>query len=108
MEIAGPMRPLVSDLILKRFEHPGEVQDLGLGRFELVRLTGVVVGRSICLPGWRWSVHVRPKFGRERCDTEQLGLMINRRGRDGVRGWSDACRRLLPRPASTSRLVGAR
>jgi hypothetical protein len=83
MEIAGSMRPLVSELLLKRFEEPDEVQDLGLGRFELVRLGAMAVGRAICLPGWRWSEHVRPRVGRERCDIEHLGLVIASAGATG-------------------------
>jgi hypothetical protein len=76
MEIGGSLRPLVSEAVLKRFERPDEVRDMTLGRFEVVRLGGMVIGRATCPPGWRWSKHVGRKLGQERCQIEQLGLVI--------------------------------
>ena len=35
--------PLVSAAVLKRFEHPDEVRDMTLGRFEIVRLGGMTL-----------------------------------------------------------------
>ena len=58
MKLGGPLTPLVSEVLLKRFEQPDEVRDMTLGRFEVVRLGGMTIGRTICLPGWRWSDRV--------------------------------------------------
>jgi hypothetical protein len=37
------------------------------GRFEVVRLGGVTIGRATYEPGWRWSQHVGPTVGAARC-----------------------------------------
>jgi len=36
-----------TDVILKRFEQPDEVRVLAKGRFELVHLGGLTIGRAI-------------------------------------------------------------
>ena len=36
---------LPADVILKRFESPDEVRDMVKGRFELVRIGGMTIGR---------------------------------------------------------------
>ena len=41
--------------ILRRFESPDEVRVFPKGRFELVRLGGMTIGRATYAPGWRWS-----------------------------------------------------
>ncbi|MDE2236126.1 MAG: cupin, partial [Gammaproteobacteria bacterium] len=33
-------------------------------------------GRATYQPGWKWSVHVGPELGQERCSVEHLGLVI--------------------------------
>ncbi len=48
------------DVILKRFEEPDEVRDMMKGRFEIVRIGGLTIGRATYEPGWRWSEHVGP------------------------------------------------
>ena len=47
------MDPRAQAMILKRFERPDEVRPMTLGRFELVQLGGMTVGRAIYQPGWR-------------------------------------------------------
>jgi hypothetical protein len=49
------------DVILKRFESPDDVRDFEKGRFEIVRLGGLTLGRATYQPGWKWSVHVGAK-----------------------------------------------
>ena len=63
-------------MILKRFEHPDEVREMAMGRFELVRIGGMSIGRATYQPGWRWSEHVGPKLGRDRCHIEHVGLVV--------------------------------
>ena len=48
-----------TDVILKRFEQPDEVREFPLGKFELVTLGGMTIGRATYQPGWKWSVHDR-------------------------------------------------
>ena len=64
-------------LVLKRFDAPDEVRDMPLGRFEVVRLGGLTLGRATYLPGWKWSVHVGPSVGAERCSVEHVGLVVS-------------------------------
>lgn len=64
------------DVILKRFEQPDEVRILEKGRFEVVRLGGMTIGRATYEPGWKWSKHVGPGLGQERCSVEHLGLVL--------------------------------
>ena len=66
-----------TDVILKRFERPDEVREMTRGRFELVHIGGMTVGRATYEPGWRWSEHVGPTVGAERCTVEHVGLVLS-------------------------------
>jgi len=63
-------------MILKRFDQPDEVREMMLGRFELVRLGGMTIGRATYKPGWRWSEHVGPDRGLQYCEVEHVGLVL--------------------------------
>lgn len=69
---AGPV-----EVILKRFETPDETRDLERGKFELVHLPGLTVGRATYQPGWKWSQHVGPALGLTRCSVEHVGLVLS-------------------------------
>jgi hypothetical protein len=62
---------------LKRFEHPDEVREFDKGRFEIVHIGGMSIGRATYQPGWRWSEHVAPLAGTPMCTVEHLGLVIS-------------------------------
>lgn len=64
------------NVILKRFETPDEVRLFPKGRFELVMIGGLTIGRATYEPGWKWSVHVGPTAGAERCTVEHVGLVL--------------------------------
>ncbi|HEX3158691.1 MAG TPA: cupin domain-containing protein [Gemmatimonadaceae bacterium] len=68
---------LPPDVILKRFETPDEVRAMEKGRFELVRIGGLTIGRATYEPGWRWSEHVGPGVGATRCTVEHVGLVLS-------------------------------
>jgi quercetin dioxygenase-like cupin family protein len=63
-------------VILKRFETPDEVREMKLGRFELVHIGGLTVGRATYQPGWKWSEHVGPGLGQSRCQVEHVGMVL--------------------------------
>jgi quercetin dioxygenase-like cupin family protein len=65
------------DVVLKRFESPDEVREMVKGRFELVTLGGMTIGRATYEPGWRWSDHVGPGVGATRCSVEHVGLVLS-------------------------------
>ncbi len=64
------------DVILRRFERPDEVREMVKGRFELVRIGGLTIGRATYQPGWKWSEHVGPSVGADRCSVEHVGLVL--------------------------------
>ena len=64
------------ETILKRFEAPDEVRTFLKGRFELVSIGGLKIGRATYEPGWKWSTHVGPAVGAERCTVEHVGLVL--------------------------------
>jgi quercetin dioxygenase-like cupin family protein len=63
-------------VILKRFEQPDETRQLERGKFELVHLGGMSIGRATYQPGWKWSQHVGPGLGLARCSVEHVGLVL--------------------------------
>ena len=65
------------EVILKRFDKPDEVRTFELGRFELVSLGGMTIGRATYQPGWRWSTHVGAALGVAHCTTEHVGLVLS-------------------------------
>src|SRR5713101_1752182 len=70
---------IMSDVILKRFEQPDEVRTFDKGKFELVNLGGMTIGRASYEPGWRWSVHVGKSTGAKSCMVEHVGLVLSGR-----------------------------
>jgi hypothetical protein len=66
-----------SDVLLRRFESPDEVRPMVKGRFEIVRIRGLTIGRATYEPGWKWSEHVGPGVGATRCTVEHLGLVLS-------------------------------
>jgi hypothetical protein len=64
-------------VILKRFEASDEVRVLEKGRFELVHLGDMTIGRATYEPGWKWSDHVGPSVGATRCRVEHVGLVLS-------------------------------
>jgi hypothetical protein len=67
------------EVILRRFEAPDETRVLEKGKFEVVRLGGLTIGRATYEPGWKWSVHVGPGVGAVRCTVEHVGLVLTGR-----------------------------
>ena len=64
-------------VILKRFDAPDEVREFEKGRFEIIHLGGVTIGRATYEPGWRWSRHVGPSVGESYCRVEHVGLVLS-------------------------------
>lgn len=68
---------LQQEVALKRFEKPDETREFEKGKFEIVRIGGLTVGRATYQPGWKWSEHVRPLAGTDFCNVEHVGLVIS-------------------------------
>jgi quercetin dioxygenase-like cupin family protein len=67
----------VIDIILKRFESPDEAREMVLGKFEIVRLGSMTIGRATYQPGWKWSEHVGPSVGATHCTVEHVGMVLS-------------------------------
>jgi quercetin dioxygenase-like cupin family protein len=65
------------DVILRRFETPDETRLMEKGKFEVVEIGGLTIGRATYEPGWRWSEHVGPMAGSKLCTVEHVGLVIS-------------------------------
>ena len=65
------------ETILRRFEAPDEVRVFPKGRFELVRIGAMTIGRATYQPGWKWSVDVGAATGQSRCTVEHVGLVVS-------------------------------
>lgn len=65
------------DIILKRFESPDEAREMVLGKFEIVRLGSMTIGRATYQPGWKWSEHVGPSVGATHCTVEHVGMVLS-------------------------------
>lgn len=66
----------MADTILKRFEDPDEIHEFPKGKFEVVQLGGMKIGRATYEPGWKWSKHVDPKAGTALCEVEHVGIVL--------------------------------
>ena len=63
--------------ILKRFESPDETRHFPKGKFELVNLGGMTIGRATYEPGWKWSEDVGNALGEDFCTTEHVGMVVS-------------------------------
>lgn len=58
----------MAGLEVREFAEPDEVVTFEGGTIELVHIGPLVLGRETLQPGWRWSTHVKPIAGTERCE----------------------------------------
>lgn len=66
----------MDDVILKRFDHPDEVRVFEKGRFDIIHVGGMTIGRASYEPGWKWSVHVGAAQGKKSCSVEHVGMVV--------------------------------
>ena len=67
------------DVIMKRFDAPDETRVFDKGKFEIVHIGGMTIGRASYEPGWKWSEHVSPVAGTVFCEVEHVGLVLSGR-----------------------------
>ena len=65
------------DVILKRFEQPDETRVFEKGKFEIVEIAGMTIGRATYEPGWKWSEHVGKATGATSCHVEHVGMVVS-------------------------------
>ena len=66
---------------IRRFDRPDETRSFEKGKFDLVRIGALAVGRASYDPGWKWSTHVGPIVGTKSCQVEHVGLVVSGRCR---------------------------
>lgn len=69
----------MSHAVIKRFNAPDEVREFEKGRFELVKIGEMMIGRASYEPGWKWTEHVKPLAGTDVCEIEHVGLVLSGR-----------------------------
>ena len=67
----------MTEVILKKFENPDEVRVFEKGKFEIIHVDGMTIGRATYEPGWKWSEHVGPSAGSELCEVEHIGMVVS-------------------------------
>jgi hypothetical protein len=67
----------MDDYIIKRFENPDEVREFDKGKYEVINLPGMTIGKATYYKGWKWSIDVSPLSGTEFCETEHLGMVVS-------------------------------
>ena len=65
------------NIILKNFKKPDEIRNFDKGKFEIVKLADMTIGRASYEPGWKWSIDVSPLSGTEFCEVEHLGIVVS-------------------------------
>ncbi len=67
----------MNDVILKRFETPDETRIFPKGKFELIRIGAMTIGRATYEPGWKWSIDVDAALGQTSCQVEHTGMVVS-------------------------------
>ena len=70
------------NVILKRFEQPDQTLTFEKGKFEIVQVGGMTLGRATYEPGWRWSEHIGKASGATMCMVEHVGIVVS--GKSGL------------------------
>ena len=60
---------------IKRFDSPDERREFGNGKFEILHVGGMTLGRAIYQPGWKWSDDVGDE-GESLCRVEHVGMVV--------------------------------
>jgi hypothetical protein len=70
----------VSEGVLKVFDEPDGVREFPFGRFEIVHIAGVTLGRATYPPGWKWSIHNAPSAETKLCHAPHTGTVLYENG----------------------------
>jgi len=74
------------EVVLKRFDKPDEVRRFEKGKFELVNIGGMTLGRASYEKGWKWSEHVGKTNGANMCMVEHVGMVVSGRATAAMQG----------------------
>ena len=65
----------MSHFTLQRFEE-AETRTFEKGKFEVIRIGSMTLGRASYEPGWKWSEHMGPQAGTSLCEVDHVGLVL--------------------------------
>lgn len=74
------------EVMMRRFDDPDEVRLFEKGKFEIIKIAGMTIGRATYEPGWKWSAHVSPIAGTPFCEVEHIGMVISGRATAAMQG----------------------
>lgn len=60
-----------------RFDADADTREFSRGRFDVLHVGGLTLGRASYEPGWKWSTHVGA--GAALCDVEHVGMVLSGR-----------------------------
>lgn len=71
----------MSHLVRMSLDSPEETRPFegNTGQLELVNLAAGPIGRATFLPGWRWSVNVKPIAQTDSCQASHMGYFVSGR-----------------------------
>ena len=62
---------------LKSFGKPDEIREFPLGKLELVKINGAMIGRATFQPGWKWSNSVQPIAKTKSCEAPHFQYHVS-------------------------------
>jgi class 3 adenylate cyclase len=77
----------MSGIVVRSFQDADERVAFDHGHVDLIKVSSLALGWEVLEPGWRWSVHVKPIVGTERCEFHHVSIVLEGRvgfeSRDG-------------------------
>jgi mannose-6-phosphate isomerase-like protein (cupin superfamily) len=63
----------------KSIETPDEKRTFENGKWDIINIGGVTMGRATFQPGWKWSKSVKPIVKTDSCQSHHVGYVISGR-----------------------------
>ena len=64
----------MNEIIIKKFEAPNKNRIFERGKFELIKLKDMIIGRTIYRACWKCSLDISPLSGTEFCEIEHYAI----------------------------------
>jgi quercetin dioxygenase-like cupin family protein len=68
------------ETLLRNFDKADEVREFPFGRFQIIKVAGMALGRATYQPGWKWSLHNAGKAGTALCHVPHTGTVLSGHG----------------------------
>jgi class 3 adenylate cyclase len=69
----------MSGIFVRNFKDADERVDFDHGHLDLIKASSLALGWEVLEPGWRWSEHVKPIVGTERCELHHVSIVLEGR-----------------------------